>query len=73
MNKQLTPMQELYQELDKLQIDLISVDDIKRMIGNYYVPKEKQVIIEARENGFYSSENWKGDSQDYYNNKFKND
>jgi len=32
---------------------------------------EKQQIIDARDNGFFSSENWKGDSEQYYNKKFK--
>lgn len=31
---------------------------------------EKQQIIDARENGFYSKENWKGDSEQYYNETF---
>lgn len=31
----------------------------------------KQQIIEARENGFYSSENWKGDSEQYYKETYE--
>ena len=84
MNKQLTPMQELRSYLDLKITKMINANveinnkliQLLEEVDNECIrllPKEKQVIIEARENGFYSSENWKGDSQDYYNNKFKND
>ena len=71
MSNQLTPMQELYQELDKLQIDSISVNDVKRMIGNYYAPKEQQVIEEFWNDGMKSDNGYFSDFKDYYNTKFK--
>lgn len=44
-------MQELYSEIEKFKkiTDMVSITDIQRMIGNYYIEKEKQQIIEAVE------------------------
>lgn len=46
-----TAMLELYEEMDnfeKISKD-VSISDIKRMIGNYYLDREKKQIIEAVE------------------------
>jgi len=46
-----TAMLELYEEMDnfeKISKD-VSISDIKRMIGNYYLEREKKQIIEAVE------------------------
>lgn len=50
---------------------VISKDTLCRWIEQLK-EKEKQQIIEARENGFYSSENWIGDSEKYYNETYGN-
>ena len=44
-----TAMQELYAEIEKIKktTDTISITDIQRMIGNYYIEKEKEQIIDA--------------------------
>jgi hypothetical protein len=44
-----TAMQELYSEIEKFKeiTDMVSITDIQRMIGNYYIEKEKQQIIDA--------------------------
>lgn len=44
-----TAMQELYYEIEKLKeiTDTISITDIQRMIGNYYIEKEKEQITDA--------------------------
>jgi predicted RND superfamily exporter protein len=50
-----TSMQELYSEIEKFKeiTDTISITDIQRMIGNYYIEKEKKQIIEAVEETMY--------------------
>ena len=48
-------MQELYKEIESLENtasrNLIRIKDIKQMIGNYDIQKEKQQIIDAFKSG----------------------
>lgn len=77
-NKELTPMMELIEMCKTLMENSTNkavyetANIIKFRAEKELLPKEKQVIIDARENGFYSSENWKGDSDTYYNTKYNN-
>ena len=47
----MTVLQEFYKEIESLEDtasrNLIRTKDIKQMIGNYYLKKEKQQIIDA--------------------------
>lgn len=51
----MTALQEFYKELESLEgtasRDLIRIKDVKQMIGNYYLKKEKQQIAHAYELG----------------------
>lgn len=89
-DKQLTPMQEAIQIFKDAQKHIISNTEFAKgydgaitdVITNLekLLPKEKQVIEDAYDDGF---ENYRDasigsdddiiESQDYYNNKFKND
>jgi len=73
-----TAMQELYSEIEKFENGFKSVSmpttDIKRMIGNYYIEKEKEQIIEANRKGHVNGflEIAENNPEQYYNETFKN-
>lgn len=54
-----TAMQLFYAEIEKFEndfkTDFISITDVKRMIGNCYIEKEKQQIVNARIDGVQKS------------------
>lgn len=74
MNKQLTPMQELIEAIEKLKINYDTELKTKNRIikiAKQLLPKEKQVIEQAWYDG---TENMNCiNASTYYNNKFKND
>jgi hypothetical protein len=47
----MTALQQLYEEIESVEKNsnngLVSIIDLKRAIGNYYLGKEKQQIIDA--------------------------
>jgi len=55
----MTALQELYKQIGNIEkksnTGLISLLDLKRMIGNYYLEKEKQQIIDAYKEGCFDS------------------
>ena len=74
--KQLTAMQELYDELDGFtyQTDTISITDVKRMIGNYYLAKEKEQMIDTfKEAQARHAMEIDMRAEQYYSQTYKND
>lgn len=70
-----TPMQELYSEMEKLKKinNTIAITDIQRMIGNYYIDKEKEIIEESHLKGIqWGSEN-EISFEDLYSKKYFNE
>jgi hypothetical protein len=72
----MTALQELYKEIeymDELFNDAsLSIKDLKIMISNYYLEKEKQQIIGTFEEGRkYPYEVGINHAEDYYNNTFQ--
>ena len=65
-------MQELYAEIEKFKgiTDTVSITDIQRMIGNYYIEKEKQIIIESAIHGANFDKSPFKNAQDYYDFTF---
>lgn len=49
---------------------LVNSEYTREEIFNQAKEMFEQQIINARENGFFSSENWKGDSKRYYKETF---
>jgi predicted RND superfamily exporter protein len=73
-----TAMQELYEEIEKLKAITytVSITDIQRVIGNYYIEKEKEQIINAYKEGLNSDclqeQNEFFFAEAYYKETYKN-
>lgn len=68
-----TAMQELYSEIEKFKgiTDTVSITDIQRMIGNYYIEKEKQQILTANNRGYkVGRKDMAETANDYYEDTF---
>jgi len=68
-----TAMQELYAEIEKIKktTDTVSITDIQRMIGNYYIEKEKEQILTSNNRGYkVGRKNLLETANDYYSETF---
>lgn len=70
----MTILQEFYLELDNIEkqssTGLISIKDVKRSIGYFYLEKEKQQIIDAYETG--DKYKFEIPGEQYYKNTYEN-